>query len=140
MKRYESLEHTADMLIRAYGDSLAEAYAASADALFDIITGHAVITPETSTSFEIEGMDAESLLVRFLSELIVRHEVDRVVMGNFEVNLLSGRKLTAVADVEAFSEQRHAGGMHVKAVAYHLLEISGESPLGQSSVQVLFDI
>lgn len=128
------------MLIRAYGDTLSEAYAASADALFGIITGHAVLSPRSSVAFEIEGLDAESLLVRFLSELIVRHEVDRVVMGNFEVHLLSERHLKAVADVEPFSEALHSGGLHVKAVAYHLLQISGDPHDGPASVQVLFDI
>lgn len=140
MKRFEYLEHTADVLIRAHGDSSAEAYAAAAEAMFDIISGHAILSPQGQIQVEIEGLDLESLLVRFLSELIVRHEVDRIILGNFLVTRLSGRHLVASADWEPFSDEKHGGGIHVKGVPYHLLEINPEGPSGPASIQVLFDI
>jgi SHS2 domain-containing protein len=140
MKRFEYLEHTADVLIRAYGDNLAEAFAAAADAMFDIITGHRSGTSAgKAVLVEVEANDEEALLVRFLSELIVRHEVDRVIMSDFSVEIFAGYRLKASAHAEKFVDATHAGGTHIKGVPYHLLEIRKE-PSGTASVRVLFDI
>ena len=38
MKRFEFLDHTADVILQGHGDTLAEAFAAAADGLFAVIT------------------------------------------------------------------------------------------------------
>ncbi len=141
MKRHELIEHTADIAIKAYGDDLPDAFAAAGEALFAIITGEASITPVTKVTVEIESIDIEGLLVGFLSELLVKFEVDQMVLSEFEVNLVSETRLTATARGERFDEQRHGHGHHVKGVSYHMMEIV-EVPNndGECYVQVLFDI
>jgi SHS2 domain-containing protein len=140
MKRFEYREHTADLLIRAYGENLSEAFAAAADALFEIVAGtEKTLASAKSLEIRIQGIDNESLLVRFLSALIARHEIDRVVMRNFTVTLEPGYWLQATARIEPFVDAHHGGGTHIKGVPYHLLEIA-EEPDGSASVQVLFDI
>jgi len=54
MKKYEFIEHTADICIKAHGDTLEEAFASDADAMFDIITARSKITSEQKISFQIE--------------------------------------------------------------------------------------
>jgi SHS2 domain-containing protein len=139
MKRIEYLEHTADVLILAHGDNLAEAIAAAADGMFEIITGHSA-SGDTGVpvTIEVDGADIDSLVIRFLSELVVRHEVDRVVMSDFAVEILPDFRLRATARALPFDESRDSEGCHVKGVPYHLLEISDLD--GAASVRVLFDI
>jgi len=141
MKRFELIEHTADIAIRAYGEDLPEAFAAAAEAMFSIITGEAEITPDVSVTIEVESVDREGVLVGFLSELLVKFEVDRMVLTDFRVTFLDHQHLRSSALGERFDENRHGLGHQVKGVSYHMMEIvdRGRSG-GQSHVQVLFDI
>jgi len=140
VKRFEFVEHTADIAIKAYGNDLAEAYAASADAMFEIITDGAPITHSDEFRVRVQSDTRESLLVRFLSELIVIHEVNRVVLSDFEVKLSGEFSLEATARGEPFDSERHAQGQHVKGVSYHMLEIHDGGPASESFVRVLFDV
>jgi SHS2 domain-containing protein len=140
MKHYEQIEHTADLAIRAYGDTVDEAFAAAADAMFDIITERAPIESREHVAFEVESDDRESLLVAFLSKLILSTEVDHWVLHDFAVTLQGDRKLHASASGERFDPARHGGGLQIKGVSYHMLEIANPQPGSPASVQVLFDI
>ncbi len=140
MKRYEYIDHTADIVVRAYGDSLEESYAAAGDALFETITGGTDIRPEREIRFEVESIDREGLLVSFLSNLLVTFEVDGLVLSEFTIRLTDERHLVAEAMGEFFDEARHCQGYHVKGVSYHMLEIEDGDGGKPSHVQVLFDI
>jgi SHS2 domain-containing protein len=140
MKRFDFKEHTADILAVGYGDTLEEAYAATAEAMFDVITDSADIHGERPVRFEVDSIDREGLLVGFLSHLILLHETERIVMNDFAVIFESDTRLTATGKAEDFNEDRHGGGSQVKGVSYHMMEIhepSGDEP---ASAQVLFDI
>ena len=139
-RRFDYIDHTADIIIKAYGDTLAEAFAAAAEGMFAVITDEAEIQPNQRETIEIESIDREGLLVNFLSELIVLHEAQNVVIGQIAVELLSDTRLRADLGIEPFDDDRHAGGSQVKGVSYHMLEIedaAGDQPAG---IQVLLDI
>jgi SHS2 domain-containing protein len=139
-RRYEMIDHTADIVIRAYGSTLDDALAEAAHAMFAIITDAAPVARERRIGFTVEGIDRESLLVNFLSRLIVIHEIERLVLDHFEVTLTSESSLQVVCYGEPFDAARHGQGIHVKGVTYHLLEIRDASPGADARVQVLFDI
>lgn len=139
MGRYEYIEHTADIGVRAYGDSLEEAFASAAEAMFALITDNAGVDPSETVTLTIESQDQEGLLVNFLSELIVQHETENLVLSGFEVKI-DGNRLDSTMKGEKFSGQKHGGGTHVKAVSYHMLEIVKPEDDQQAYVQVLFDI
>jgi SHS2 domain-containing protein len=140
MGHYEFIEHTADVAIRAYGDSLEEAFATAAQAMFDIITDSAPVEPLQEIEIDITAMDRESLVVNFLSQLIVVHEVDRLVLGHFSLTFAGSNALHVIASGEPFDRERHGRGIHVKGVAYHMLEIEEPGLESPAMVQVLFDI
>ncbi len=140
MKRFEFLEHTADIIVKGYGDSLAEAFAGAADGLFAVITDIARIEPRQPIEIAVESIDREGLLVRFLSELIVRHEVDRIVAKDFVVTFDGDNRLQAIGAGEPFDNTRHESGMHVKAVSYHMIDVVDRGATGESSVQVVVDV
>jgi len=140
MKPYEFKEHTADIIARAYGDTLGEAFAAAARAMFDLIASGAEIRMVEEHKIEVESIDIEGLLVTFLSDLIVLHETENMVFDQFQVTLDGDRKLSAVCRGEKFDPKRHGGGTSVKGVSYHLMEIEKGDNRGPCHVQVLFDI
>ena len=138
--RWEFIEHTADIAIKAYGDKLEDAFATAAGAMFHIMTDNSTISPLESVEFVTESVDMEGLLVGFLSNLIVLHEVQNIVMTGFKITFESKRKLKVTAAGEKFDKQKHAYGHHIKGVSYHMMEISDGGDKNPSFVQVLFDV
>lgn len=140
MKNYEFKEHAADIIARAHGHTLEQAFAAAARAMFDIITGGAMIRPLQEYELTVESIDLEGLLVTFLSELIVLHETENVVLDHFQVTFESDTRMTAVCRGENFDPARHSDGAQVKGVSYHLMEVVRGEHGKPCHVQVLFDI
>ena len=140
MKQYELIDHTADVIVKAYGSNLEETFACAADAMFDLITGKARIDSVERVEIEVGSIDTEGLLVGFLSKLIVIHEVDGLVLSGFSVQFTGENRLRAVGNGERFSREKHGNGIQVKGVSYHMLEIAPASEKGPGYVQVLFDV
>jgi SHS2 domain-containing protein len=140
MRHYEFIDHTADIAVRAWGDTLEEAFAEAAQAMFDVITNKAQVSSCETVSFEIESIDLEGLLVGFLSKLIVVHEVNRLVLGSFAVELAGNNRLRARVSGEKFDAARHGAGSQVKGVSYHMMEIHDGHGREPSYVRVLFDV
>lgn len=140
MKRFRFIDHTADIAVRAYGDTLEEAFAAAAEGMFAVITGGTTIETLQPVEVRAESIDMEGLLVSFLSELIVIHEVNNVVLTDFTVRFTGSYQLRAVGYGEPFDQTRHGQGTQVKGVSYHMMEIVNGRDSDASWVQALFDI
>ncbi|HXZ24195.1 MAG TPA: archease [Methanomassiliicoccales archaeon] len=133
--RYEILEHTADVMIKATGKDLEECFANAAFALFDQMTDASKVWPKEEVRFTAEGHDLESLLFNFLSEFLYLHDAKMLVLSDFKVRI-NGTALECVARGERFDPVRHKPKHEVKAVTYHMLRVDPNEP----SVTVIFDI
>ena len=138
MKIYEEFEHTADLGIRVYGNSLEELFSNSAWAMMDLITDLKGVREEKSLDISLEAEDRESLLVRWLEEILYYLEVKGVIFKNFEVKLAGEKQLKAKASGEDFKEGRHILTKEIKAVTYHGLEIKQVNSNWQA--QIIFDV
>ena len=133
--RFELLDHTADILVRAYGNTLEECFANAALAMFDQIVDVSTIQPVGEVEVKIDGSEKEELLFDLLSELLYLHDVDQVVLSSFDVSFSEGG-LRCLAKGEELDLKKHGPKTEIKAVTYHLLEVDEKMP----SVTVLFDI
>jgi len=133
--RYELLEHTADVMIKAHGSDLEECFANAAYALFDQITDASKVRPDQEIRFVVSGHDNESLLFNFLSEFLFIHDAKQMVLSEFQVKM-KGTTLQCTAKGERFDSGRHLYRHEVKAITYHMLEVNTEEP----SVTVILDI
>lgn len=126
-KRFEFLEHTADVYIAAYGRSLKEAFENAALAMFETMTDTVDVKRECEDTVEVEGEDLESLLYNWLESLLVKFEVENILYSGF--NILSierdnGKlKLKAKIYGEPFNPDKHKQKVGIKAVTYHRMEI-----------------
>jgi SHS2 domain-containing protein len=136
MKAYEFIEHTADVGVKAYGKTLAEAFEHAAKAMFDIITDSSPVNPIGQYDITLEAPDLEQLLVDWLSKLLFLNGAKNLVFGKFEVTL-QGTTLRAHVYGEQYDTKKHKMGEEIKAVTYHMLEVHQKDPL---YVTVLFDI
>ena len=136
MKQYELIEHTADVGVKAYGKTIAEAFEHAAKGMFDIITDESTIEPVGQYDIQLEAPDLEQLLVDWLSLLIFLNDAQDLVFGKFQVTLTANR-LTASVFGEKYDTKKHRMGVEIKAVTYHMLQVQKNNPI---FVQVLFDI
>jgi len=117
--RFEILEHTADVGIRAYGRSLPELYSNAARALLDIMVRTRDVRPAVSLDVHVAGRDRVELLVAWLHEIIFRFETTGLVFGDAEVRRIEDGSLDGVLRGEPLDSRRHVLGREVKAVTYH---------------------
>jgi len=138
MKTYDLVDHTADVGIKAYGKTLAEAFENVAKGMFDIITNNSQIENIGQYNIELETDNLEQLLVDWLSELLFLNSANNLVFSFFKVELdEKNNKLSAKVFGEKFNLSKHKIGSEIKAVTYHMLEVKTKKPY---HVQVLFDI
>jgi SHS2 domain-containing protein len=136
MKQYELIDHTADVGVKAYGKTVAEAFEHAAEAMFDIITDESTIDSIGEYDIQLESPDLEQLLVDWLSKLLFLNDAENLVFGKFQVTIDANR-LSARVFGEKYNKKKHKMGVEIKAVTYHILQVNKKDPI---FVQVLFDI
>ena len=136
MKRFQLIEHTADVGLIAYGRTLAEAFANAAYGLFAIIGGVGAVKARESRTLELHEEDAESLLFEWLNSLIYLFDVEMLLFKRFDITDFDGRRLTATCHGERYDPSRHRLKLGVKAATYHMLKVDE----AQKQVRVIFDV
>ena len=126
-KRFEFLEHTADVYVVAYGKTLEEAFENAASATFETMTDTKKVEPRVEDEIEVEGHDEKALLYNWLEELIVKFEITENLYSRFEISPIKtspdGLKLKAKIWGEPFNPDKHSQKVGIKAITYHQMEI-----------------
>lgn len=133
--RYELIDHTADMMVRAYGGTLEECFANAAYALFDQTVDLSGIGVSEETTIRVTGIDDEDRLYSFLAELLFIEDCDNLILKEFQVSF-DGDDVVCTARGETLDRSRHRIRSEVKAITYHMMEIDRDTP----SVTVIFDV
>jgi SHS2 domain-containing protein len=132
---YETLEHTADILVKCTGRTLEECFESAAYALFDQMVDADTVEDKVRYRFEIEGDNIESRLFLFLSELLYIMDAESIVMSSFHV-IFEGTKVICESYGEMLDLKKHRPKTEIKAITYHMMNIDENEP----SVTVLFDV
>ncbi|OGO35258.1 MAG: hypothetical protein A2Z03_02545 [Chloroflexi bacterium RBG_16_56_8] len=131
LKRFEEIPHTADWSFRAFGRDLRELFANAAFAMF-ALEGAVPSESEIARDVEVDGIDYESLLVNWLSELLYMQESNRETYHRFEIESLSPNALQA----QVFGAPNGKIEKIIKAATYHNLKIE-QTPEGWEAVVVV---
>ena len=126
-KRFEFLEHTADVYVVARGRTLEEAFENAALATFEVMTDTAKVEPKVEDEIDVEGHDEQALLYNWLEALIVKFEVTEHLYSRFMIfpvkKDLDSFNMKAKIWGEPFSPSKHPQKIGVKAITYHQMEI-----------------
>ena len=140
--KFEFLEHTADILIAAHGQTLEEAFENAALAMFEVMTDTTKINPTQEDTVEVEAEDEYALLYSWLESLLVKFEVNGMLYSKFKIASLEdapeGFKLKANVWGEKYTAEKHPQKVAVKAVTYHRMEIIKE--IGKITLEFILDI
>jgi SHS2 domain-containing protein len=136
MKRYELIEHTADIGIKAGGNTLAEAFANTACGLFEIMTDIARVRESESRAVAITGLDLENLLFNWINELIYIFDVEHMLFRRFDITDMTERSLKADCYGEKYDPDIHELKLGVKSATFYMLIVDPK----QNRVQVILDV
>lgn len=118
MRHFRRLSHTADVRLLVRGSTLDDLFVAALDALNDLLQhGFCQSAPRLvrRTTILAEATDRTTLLIDFLSAVLTRTMLERVVFCQVHFRELNDRRLTAElrgAPLDRFDHD-------VKAVTYH---------------------
>ena len=136
LKKYEILEHKADLKIRVFGKTKEELF------LKMMIGMNENMKPEikepiekTKREIKIESPDLNSLLVDFLSEVLYLIQVNKEIYFDAKFTKFSDTELEG----ELTGQKVERFGEDIKAVTYHGLDIHQRKD-GIWEATVLFDI
>ena len=133
--RYEEIDHTADVGIKAYGASLDELFEHAAEGMFSLIADLEGVKPVGEVEVRLEAEDVPGLFVRWLSELLYLHDTQRYLFRTFAVRI-RGTSLHGTAAGETIDKRRHELKLAIKAVTRHGLVVDPKAGVAQ----VIFDI
>ncbi|MCC6003866.1 MAG: archease [Thermofilum sp.] len=130
---FQLLPHTADVIVRAVGRTLEEAFANAALGMFDVMTNLASVAPKEKRSISVDGFDLENLLYNFLERLLVIFDQEQFLVSKIDELAIKphpgGYSLSAVVLGETYSPDRHESRVLVKAITYHQMKIYREGDL-----------
>ena len=121
------MEHTADVFVEAYGNTLSEAFECAALATIDVMTDLTKVEPLTADDFEVEAQDEYALLYRWLEELLVKFELTGRLYSRFKISRIEktprGLKLEAKGWGDSYNPKKHPSKVGVKSITYHQMKI-----------------
>ncbi len=132
--RFEEFDHTADVGIRVFGSSPEELFEGAALGMFSLITDLSRVKPVGEIEVRVTANDLPALLVAWLSELLVLHETQNILLGKFEIRL-DGLTLHGKAWGERIDKNRHELKLAIKAVTYHRLLVDPK----RGVAEIIFD-
>jgi SHS2 domain-containing protein len=136
MKKFEFIEHTADIGLRAYGATLAEAFANAALGMFSVMAELGGVREAEIRRVAVRADDIEGLLFEWLNSLLYYFDVEMLLFKQFDMIEFEEKKLSALCYGEKYDSSRHSLRMGVKSATYHRLEVDRE----KNCVQVIFDV
>ncbi len=162
MRPFDVIDISGDAGIRAYGNTLEDAFANAATGMYSLITNPDDIREKEEITVEVESHSTEGLLVSWLNELIFQLDAygfigKKIKITEFIPSLtlpprgggLSGGEADIFANTQAyilkatvigedFDPERHERRLLIKAATYHRLKI--EKIGGMWQAEVIFDI
>jgi SHS2 domain-containing protein len=141
--KFEFLEHTADVYVRAFGASIQEAYENAALAMFETITKTSKVAEKEEETITVEAEDQYALLYNWLEALLVNSETKGMLYSKFQITEWNETpdsfKITAKIWGEKFDPKKHPQKVAVKAVTYHLMVVIQEKE-GKAVLEFILDI
>lgn len=141
MKKFEVIEHTADIGIKAYGKDLSELFTNAAYGMASLITDLDKVNPKHIENITLKAENKEELLVSWLNEIIYLSASKGRIFSKFEVSEIDEKHLRAKISGEKLDTTRHQIETEFKAATYHRLKISNSNlPEGVLQAEIIFDI
>ena len=128
-KRFEILEHPADVGFLAFGETLEELFQNAAAAMCSLACEPEKIEERLERLIEAQSTDIESLLYAWLTEILFVMDAEQIVCRRVDIEKFSEPKngnsgeAIGILRGEKFARDRHDAGTYIKAVTLHQFKI-----------------
>ena len=122
--RWEHFPHDADVGVRGFGATAAEAFEQAAQALTAVVT-HVEIEPKIRVEVSCEAPDLELLFVEWLNAIIYEMAVRGMLFSRFAVQI-DGHRLNGTLWGEPVDVERQAPACEPKGATYTALKVAGD--------------
>jgi SHS2 domain-containing protein len=119
---WEHFPHAADVGVRGFGATAAEAFEQGALALTAVVT-RTEVEPKIRVEVSCEAPDLELLFVEWLNAIIYEMAVRGMLFGRFSVRI-EGTRLTGILWGEPVDVERHAPAAEPKGATYTALKVA----------------
>lgn len=134
---WEHFEHVADIGIRGFGSTPAEAFAQAGLALTALITDPGKVMPRQRVQVALEEEDLDYLFFDWINAIVYQMSTHHLLFARFEVRI-DGRRLQADLWGEPVDPQRHTPAIEVKGATFTELSVRQEG--GQWIAQCVVDV
>lgn len=121
---WEHFPHDADVGVRGFGATPAQAFEQAALALTAVVT-RAQVEPVSPVEVKCDAPDVELLFVDWLNAIIYEMAVRNMLFSRFDVRI-EGTELTATLWGEPVDVARHAPACEPKGATYTALRVARE--------------
>jgi SHS2 domain-containing protein len=121
--RWEHFPHGADMGVRGFGSTKAQAFEQAALALTAVVADPATVEPREAVAIRCEAPDDELLLAEWLNGLIYEMATRKMLFSRFAVRF-EGRVLSGEAWGEIVDAARHQPAVEIKGATYTALRVA----------------
>ena len=135
---WEHFDVEADVGVRAWGPTLAEAFAQAALGVFALIVSPDEVDEREHREVRAQADSLETLVVNWINECLYLHEIEGFVAHRITVVSVSGTVAHGVLHGEEFDSARHRPGTVVKAVTLHRASVTKRD--GAHQVSVIVDV
>lgn len=138
MRKFKFIDHTGDLGLTVFGETLDGLFVHAAEALFHVLTDRRKIRDRHRQEISLDARGTEELLVVWLGELLFLFETKRLLFRRFEIRGLDGIHMEASAWGEQYEEGRHPIKTLIKAVTFHQLRV--EKTKGRWRARIILDL
>jgi len=135
--KFEYFEVTADIGVKVWGNSLNEIFENAAIAVTSLMINPIIIEKKVIKELYIEGNDISSLLINWITELLIIRDSEGILFSNFKVKVLENEK-----SLIAKNYGNHFIGanleMDIKAITYSMFKLEKQNEYYYS--QFILDI
>jgi tRNA nucleotidyltransferase (CCA-adding enzyme) len=135
---YEHFDVEADVGVRAWGATRAEAFAQAAAGVFAIVADREGITAGERREVRAQADGPEALLVAWIDECLYVHEIEAFVVRDVEVTACSDTVVHGVLHGEPLDPAHHRLGTVVKGATMHGTAVNASE--GRHEVRLIVDV
>ena len=135
---WEHFEVEADVGVRAWGATKAEAFARAAEGVLALTVAPDAVEVTETREARAQGSSPEALLVNWLNECLYVHEIEGFAVARVEVDTCRDDLVHGLMHGEPIEPGRHPMGTIVKAATHHRVEVREVANLVE--VRVVVDV
>ena len=121
---HEQFEVEADVGIRAWGPTRAEAFAQAALGVLALGVAPAEVAERETRDVRAQAGSVEELLVAWVNECVYVHEIEGFAVHRVSMSRLTGDVAHGVLHGEELDPRRHRLGTVVKGVTHHHVSVA----------------